>query len=170
MRFSERVEQLVHSPIGAAHALVVLRTNDRLLLDLSQAAPSFPPANAVIEGCDSNGCEYMTGGNIVILGNVGDNFAAGMTGGMAFVYDKDLEFEKRVNPESVVWARPQTEYWKNLLYDLLVKHHENTNSNHSKKILENFGKEINTFFQVCPKEMLNKLKYPISEKIINYAS
>jgi len=49
MRFSERVEQLVHSPIGAAHALVGLRTNDRLLLDLSQAAPSFPPANAVIE-------------------------------------------------------------------------------------------------------------------------
>ena len=49
MRFSERVEQLVHSPIGAAHALVGLRTNDRSLLDLSQAAPSFPPADAVIE-------------------------------------------------------------------------------------------------------------------------
>ena len=49
MRFSERVEQLVHSPIGAAHALVGLRTNDRPLLDLSQAAPSFPPADAVIE-------------------------------------------------------------------------------------------------------------------------
>ena len=44
-------------------------------------------ADAVIEGCDSNGCEYMTGGNVVILGKVGDNFAAGMTGGMAFVYD-----------------------------------------------------------------------------------
>ena len=53
-------------------------------------------ATAVIEGCDSNGCEYMTGGTVVILGVVGDNFAAGMTGGMAFVYDPDQEFEKVV--------------------------------------------------------------------------
>ena len=49
MRFSERVQNLAHSPIGAAHALVGLRTNSRALLDLSQAAPSFPPADAVIE-------------------------------------------------------------------------------------------------------------------------
>ena len=47
-------------------------------------------ATAVVEGCDSNGCEYMTGGSIVILGVVGDNFGAGMTGGMAFVYDLSL--------------------------------------------------------------------------------
>ena len=44
-------------------------------------------ATAVIEGCDSNGCEYMTGGTVIILGQVGDNFAAGMTGGMAFIYE-----------------------------------------------------------------------------------
>ena len=50
----------------------------------------------VIEGCDSNGCEYMTGGNVVILGQVGDNFAAGMTGGMAFIYDEKNEFEKKL--------------------------------------------------------------------------
>ena len=56
----------------------------------------------MIEGCDSNGCEYMTGGTIVILGKVGDNFGAGMTGGMAFIYDKDHEFEK-VNEETIVW-------------------------------------------------------------------
>ena len=47
-------------------------------------------ATAVIEGCGSNGCEYMTGGNIIILGNVGEKFEAGMTGGMAFVYDLTL--------------------------------------------------------------------------------
>ena len=52
-------------------------------------------ATTVIEGCDSNGCEYMTGGMVVILGEVGDNFAAGMTGGMAFVYDKSQQFEKK---------------------------------------------------------------------------
>ena len=44
---------------------------------------------SVVEGCDANGCEYMTGGEVVILGKVGDNFAAGMTGGMAFVYDPE---------------------------------------------------------------------------------
>ena len=49
-------------------------------------------AESVIEGCDSNGCEYMTGGTVVILGKVGDNFSAGMTGGMAFVYDPKNEF------------------------------------------------------------------------------
>ena len=49
-------------------------------------------AISVIEGCDSNGCEYMTGGTVVILGNVGDNFAAGMTGGIAFIYDPDDVF------------------------------------------------------------------------------
>ena len=128
-------------------------------------------ADAVIEGCDSNGCEYMTGGNIVILGNVGDNFAAGMTGGMAFVYDKDYEFEKRVNPETVVWERPATDYWVELLKNFLKNHYENTKSNHSKYILENFDNEIDYFFQICPKEMLDKLKHPISnKKIINFAS
>ena len=69
-------------------------------------------ANSVIEGCDSNGCEYMTGGNIIILGDVGDNFGAGMTGGMAFIYDKDDNFEKKVNPETVIWQRVETEFWK----------------------------------------------------------
>ena len=52
----------------------------------------------MVEGCDANGCEYMTGGEIVILGNIGGNFAAGMTGGMAFVYDPNSTFENYVNP------------------------------------------------------------------------
>ena len=55
-------------------------------------------ATAVVEGCGSNGCEYMTGGTVVVLGAVGDNFGAGFTGGMAFVYDSDGSFEKRINP------------------------------------------------------------------------
>ena len=76
-------------------------------------------AEAVIEGCDSNGCEYMTGGTVVILGKVGDNFAAGMTGGMAFVYDPNQEFENYVNPNSVIWQIPETDYWKNYLKNLI---------------------------------------------------
>ena len=70
---------------------------------------------AIVEGCDSNGCEYMTGGNIVILGSIGDNFGAGMTGGMAFIYDPENTFENFVNPASVTWQKPETKYWKEKL-------------------------------------------------------
>ena len=121
-------------------------------------------ATAVIEGCDSNGCEYMTGGTVVILGVVGDNFAAGMTGGMAFVYDPDQELEKRVNPETVIWQPVETEYWKKFLEQLIVEHSKETNSTFSKKILDNFKNEIKNFVQVCPKEMIEKLENPISLK------
>ena len=133
-----------------------------------QAGERFAVRNsgalAVVEGCDSNGCEYMTGGNIIILGEVGDNFAAGMTGGMAFIYDKYSEFEKRVNPETVLWQRLETEYWKNYLKRNIFKHFEETNSNKSKFILENFENELSYFYQVCPKEMIDKLENPISNR------
>ncbi len=121
-------------------------------------------ATTVIEGCDSNGCEYMTGGNVVILGEVGDNFAAGMTGGMAFIFDEKNEFEKKVNPETVIWQRVETEYWKNLLKNLVQKHFEETNSKIAEKIISNYKNEINYFYQVCPKEMLDKLDNPITIK------
>ena len=79
-------------------------------------------AISVIEGCDSNGCEYMTGGTVVILGEVGDNFAAGMTGGMAFIYDLNNQFEKKVNPETVVWQKLETQYWINYIKGLIKEH------------------------------------------------
>ena len=56
--------------------------------------------------------EYMTGGVTVILGKVGDNFGAGMTGGMSFIYDPNNEFENYANPQTIVWQKPETEYWK----------------------------------------------------------
>ena len=121
-------------------------------------------ATTVIEGCDSNGCEYMTGGTAVILGNVGDNFAAGMTGGMAFIYDKSKEFEKKVNPESVVWQNVETDYWKKYLKQLILEHSKETMSNLSKKIIDNFDEEVKNFIQVCPKEMIDKLENPITLK------
>ena len=121
-------------------------------------------ATTVIEGCDSNGCEYMTGGTVVILGNVGDNFAAGMTGGMAFIYDKSNEFEKKVNPDSVVWQNVETDYWTSYLKELILEHSKETGSLISKNIFENFEVEIKNFVQVCPKEMINKLKNPITFK------
>jgi glutamate synthase (NADPH/NADH) large chain len=121
-------------------------------------------ATAVIEGCDSNGCEYMTGGTVIVLGEVGDNFAAGMTGGMTFIYDKDKEFGKKVNPESVVWQNLETDYWKKFLKELITEHLSETGSNLSQKIIQNFDEELRNFVQVCPKEMLDKLSNPISLK------
>ena len=121
-------------------------------------------ATAVIEGCDSNGCEYMTGGNVVILGKVGDNFGAGMTGGMAFIYDENNEFEKKVNEESVIWQIPETEYWKNFLKKLILEHNKETSSKISEKLYNNFENEVAKFVQICPKEMLDKLDNPITTK------
>ena len=140
------------------------------LFAAGQAGERFAVRNSgaitVIEGCDSNACEYMTGGTVVVLGEVGDNFGAGMTGGMAFIYDPNNEFEKRVNPESIVWQSIETEYWINYLKSLVQEHFKETSSNLSKKIIENFNEEILNFIQVCPKEMVNKLKNPISLKLI----
>jgi glutamate synthase (NADPH/NADH) large chain len=121
-------------------------------------------AEAVIEGCDSNGCEYMTGGCVVILGKIGDNFAAGMTGGMAFVYDPKEEFKNYVNPNSVIWQKLETDYWKNYLKNLINEHFKETKSKIAFEILENFNHEVKKFKQICPIEMLDKLTNPLSLK------
>ena len=138
------------------------------LFAAGQAGDRFAVRNSgafsVIEGCDSNGCEYMTGGSVVILGNVGDNFAAGMTGGMAFVYDKSGDFENKVNPESVIWQNVETEYWINFLKNLILEHLEETYSKVSKYIIDNFDEEIKKFVQVCPKEMIDKIENSITFK------
>ena len=136
------------------------------LFAAGQAGERFAVRNSgavsVIEGCDSNACEYMTGGTVVVLGEVGDNFGAGMTGGMAFIYDPNNEFEKRVNSESVVWQSVESKFWINILQKLIEEHSKETNSGLSNKIIKNFDKEISNFIQVCPKEMLDKLEHPIS--------
>ena len=106
----------------------------------------------------------MTGGTVVILGKVGDNFAAGMTGGMAFIYDKQKDFEKKVNSESVIFQNVETTYWKNFLKNLILEHSNETGSLISKNLIFNFENEIKNFIQVCPKEMLDKLENPITLK------
>ena len=81
-----------------------------------QAGERFAVRNsgsfAVVEGCGAHGCEYMTGGTAIILGAVGDNFGAGMTGGMAFIYDEKNEFENFANPESIIWQSVETDCGK----------------------------------------------------------
>jgi glutamate synthase (NADPH/NADH) large chain len=104
----------------------------------------------------------MTGGTVIILGEVGDNFAAGMTGGLAFIYDKTKDFENKVNPETVVWQNIETEYWINFVKKMVLEHFEETGSILSKNIIKNFDNEIKNFIQVCPKEMIDKLQNPLT--------
>ena len=133
-----------------------------------QAGERFAVRNsgslAIVEGCGAHGCDYMTGGTAIILGSVGDNFGAGMTGGMAFIYDKKNEFENFANPASIIWQQVETDFWKTFLRknteDFLLK----TNSQKAKEIIDNFDEELKYFKQVCPIEMLDKLDSPISLK------
>jgi glutamate synthase (NADPH/NADH) large chain len=118
-------------------------------------------AQVVIEGCGSNGCEYMTGGMAVILGAVGANFAAGMTGGMAFVYDADGSFARRANPDSVIWQRIETPYYENAARRLIEEHVRETRSAHAGRILHDWALERGRFWQVVPKEMIARLEHPI---------
>ena len=87
-----------------------------------------------------------------------------MTGGMAFVYDSNHDFENYVNPNSVIWQIPETEYWKEYLKNLINQHNKETQSKIAEKILKNFNHELKNFIQVCPKEMLDKLTNPLSTK------
>ena len=133
-----------------------------------QAGERFAVRNSgslsVIEGCGAHGCEYMTGGTAVILGEVGDNFGAGMTGGMAFVYDIKDEFENYANPTSIIWQQVETDFWKSFLKDKLNEFLKETNSVVAKKILDNFEVKLKNFKQICPIEMLDKLDNPITLK------
>ena len=133
-----------------------------------QAGERFAVRNsgsfAIVEGCGAHGCEYMTGGTAIILGDVGDNFGAGMTGGMAFVYDEKNIFENFVNPSSIIWQSVETDYWKKYLRENIKNFFNNTNSKKAKKILDDFDNKLKNFKQICPIEMLDKLDNPISLK------
>jgi glutamate synthase (NADPH) large chain len=119
-------------------------------------------ATAVIEGCGSNGCEYMTNGTVVILGTVGQNFAAGMTGGMAYVYDKDGVLEPHLNGETVVAQRLANPYWQEQLRGLIEQHYRETSSPRAGAILSGWEFELPHFWQICPKEMLSRLSQPLT--------
>jgi glutamate synthase (NADPH) large chain len=133
-----------------------------------QAGERFAVRNsgclAIVEGCGAHGCEYMTGGTAIILGQVGDNFGAGMTGGMAFIYDKENNFENYVNSSSIIWQSVETDYWKKFLKNNLRNFVKETQSSLAKKILNDYEKELKYFKQVCPIEMLDKLDNPITLK------
>jgi glutamate synthase (NADPH/NADH) large chain len=135
------------------------------LFAAGQAGERFCVRNSgvfvVVEGCGSNGCEYMTGGVAVILGGVGDNFAAGMTGGMAFVYDVDGTFETRVNPDAVIHQRIETEHYESLVRDMVAEHARETQSRYAAQLLNDWELEKGKFWQIVPKEMVDRLEHPI---------
>jgi glutamate synthase (NADPH/NADH) large chain len=139
------------------------------LFAAGQAGERFAVRNCgavtVVEGCGSNGCEYMTGGIAVILGSVGDNFAAGMTGGMGFVYDKHKRLAQQINPESVIFQRIASRFWEDKLKALIAEHARETGSPRAQMILEGWDYELPHFQQVCPKEMVERLEHPLTDKI-----
>jgi len=106
-------------------------------------------ATAVVEGVGDHGCEYMTGGIAVILGSTGRNFAAGMSGGMAYVYDVNNEFPVNVNKEMVALEIPAEEDF-GLLQDLISKHAEFTKSVVAEAILQNWNDAKKYFVKVMP--------------------
>ena len=117
-------------------------------------------ATAVVEGCGDHGCEYMTGGRVVVLGRTGKNFAAGMSGGIAYVLDEDTSLYKRMNKQ-LVSIEPVTDKYDVLeLKDLITEHVAYTNSKKGKEVLDNFGEYLPKFKRIIPhdyKKMLNTI-------------
>ena len=132
------------------------------LFAAGQAGERFAVRNSgacgVVEGCGDHGLEYMTGGVAVILGPTGRNFAAGMTGGMAFVYDADGTFLNRVNKELVDVDRLTHPGMKKLVKSLLRRHYELTNSPVARDLLRNWEETSMSFRRVLPKDQVAEIE------------
>jgi glutamate synthase domain-containing protein 3 len=107
-------------------------------------------ATAVVEGVGDHGCEYMTGGVVVVLGTTGINFAAGMSGGIAFVLDESQLFDTRCNLEMVNVEPVHVEADRDLLRSLIEKHVHYTGSAYARSILENWSEMLPLFVKVMP--------------------
>lgn len=108
-------------------------------------------AVAVVEGVGDHGCEYMTAGKVVILGPTGKNFGAGMTGGVAFVFDEKGTFLRHANREAVSLEVLTGEVEQKELYELVGRHQQLTNSAKAAQLLENWAHSIRLFWKVVPR-------------------
>jgi glutamate synthase domain-containing protein 2/glutamate synthase domain-containing protein 1/glutamate synthase domain-containing protein 3 len=106
---------------------------------------------AVVEGVGDHGCEYMTGGRVIVLGKTGRNFAAGMSGGIAYVYDEDKAFKDRCNMDLIELEEVKEED-QDTIYNLLHNHFKYTKSKKAKKIIDNMHAELKNFIKVIPIE------------------
>jgi glutamate synthase (ferredoxin) len=107
-------------------------------------------ARAVVEGCGDHGCEYMTGGVVVVLGRTGRNFGAGMSGGVAYVYDPDGTFEGRLNPGMVALGRLTSGLDEELLRTLVSRHVALTGSPLGAELLGRWEEARDRFWKVTP--------------------
>jgi glutamate synthase (ferredoxin) len=122
-------------------------------------------AKTVVEGIGDHGCEYMTGGVAVILGEVGRNFGAGMSGGIAFVYDKNKNFEKNCSKEGLNLLAVEEEQDIKQLKDLIESHYNYTMSPLAQRILENWEDCLKDFVKVFPEEYRQALIRLEEEKL-----
>ena len=159
------------SPLVASDNTIIGNTvlygaTDGFLFAAGRAGERFAVRNSgasvVIEGCGSNGCEYMTGGVAVILGEIGANFGAGMTGGMAYLYDPEGKSADMMNMETLVTCPVTVDHWLGQLEGLIERHLEETGSRKAAAILQHWDMEKANFVQVCPKEMLIHIPAPLS--------
>ncbi len=117
-------------------------------------------ATAVVEGCGDHGCEYMTGGRAVVLGKTGKNFAAGMSGGIAYVLDEDTTLYKKVNKQLVSMESVTDKYNVLELKQIIMEHVAYTNSKKGKEVLDHFEEYLPKFKRIIPhdyKKMMNKM-------------
>ncbi len=123
-------------------------------------------ANVVVEGVGAHGCEYMTGGVAVILGTTGRNFAAGMSGGVAYVYDSAGDFAEKVNMEMVDIFKVGETRGDDVLVDMIQKHYDYTGSAKAKRLLDNWANEVGKFVKVYPSEFheINLIEHALSER------
>ncbi|MCB4757403.1 MAG: glutamate synthase subunit alpha, partial [Elusimicrobia bacterium] len=119
--------------------------------------------SAVVEGVGDHGCEYMTGGRVVILGKTGRNFAAGMSGGIAYVYNEDRNFRNRCNMD-MVYLEKLKEEDQDTIYHLLHNHFKYTNSKKAKMVLRNKESEFKKFIRVIPIEYKRILEGKVIEE------
>jgi glutamate synthase (NADPH/NADH) large chain len=108
-------------------------------------------ATAVVEGVGDHGCEYMTGGRVVVLGPTGRNFGAGMSGGIAYVYDPQRCFADRVNFE-MVDLEPTDEEDRRWLLDTVTTHQTETGSQLAQRLLASWGGVVGDFVKVMPRD------------------
>lgn len=162
------------SPLVASDNTIIGNTvlygaTDGYLFAAGRAGERFAVRNSgakvVVEGCGSNGCEYMTGGVAVVLGSIGANFGAGMTGGMAYLYDPHGQAKDMLNMETLVTCTVTMAHWENQLKELISRHAEETGSQKAAEILQRWDLEKQSFLQICPKEMLVHLPHPLSEEV-----
>jgi glutamate synthase (NADPH/NADH) large chain len=108
-------------------------------------------ATAVVEGVGDHACEYMTGGRVVVLGETGRNFGAGMSGGVAYVYNPGSTFQANLNDELVDPEELSGDDFA-WLRDIVTRHHDLTGSTVAEKILGDWSQQVNHFVKVMPRD------------------